>query len=102
MKQGGKDPFQGEHSVKKDMSVVATQNVEEDKEIFIDCRWNEDQMDSSSSSSKDNSSDGNKKPATKKSVDSNSNHLESKTEETEESKDNKEDEKDEKEEEEDD
>ena len=57
-------------------------------EIFIKCRWDENQMNSSSSKDDGSNDNGDKKPATKKTDDSNRDHLES--EDSKESKDSKE------------
>ena len=63
--------------VKRDMFVVATQEIKVGDEIFICCGWDENQMHSSSSEDDNSIDNGDKKPATKRTGDSNSNCLES-------------------------
>ena len=50
--------------VKRDTFVVATAKIKKGKEIFINHRWKENEMNSSSG--KDNNSKKGKKPAAKK------------------------------------
>ena len=74
--------------VKRDMFVVATQAIKVGNEIFICCGWDENQMHSSSSEDDNSIDNGDKKPATKKTGDSDGDHSES--EDSEKSKDDKE------------